>query len=56
MYRLEDQAAVARCQAEQVRLRKLGFQAHPIRFRSQGGRVALWNEIAVCPVCHGLVD
>jgi hypothetical protein len=34
--------------------RRLGLQAHHIRFRSHGGRTVVWNETAVCEICHAL--
>jgi hypothetical protein len=34
--------------------RKLGLHCHHIVLRSEGGRTAFFNEIAVCPLCHAL--
>ncbi|HAK95737.1 MAG TPA: hypothetical protein DCM87_12255, partial [Planctomycetes bacterium] len=34
--------------------RKVGLQAHHIRFRANGGKTALENECALCPTCHAL--
>jgi len=35
--------------------RRLELQAHHIVFRREGGATALWNEVALCSVCHSLV-
>jgi hypothetical protein len=34
--------------------RELGLHAHHIQLRSENGESALWNEVAVCPVCHAV--
>ena len=35
--------------------RRHGLQAHHIRFRSEGGRTVLNNEVTVCRRCHTLI-
>ncbi len=47
--RLRDGGCCANCK------RKLGLQAHHIRFRSKGGRTVLANECCVCVACHSLI-
>jgi hypothetical protein len=32
-----------------------GLQAHHLKFRSEGGRTELWNEVLLCPRCHALI-
>ena len=44
----------ARCSNPCCR-RRLGLHAHHLRFRSVGGRTALFNDVAVCQTCHALI-
>lgn len=34
---------------------RLGLHAHHVKLRSRYGPTALYNEIAVCPICHSLI-
>ena len=42
------------CCANPFCRRRLGLHAHHIRFRSRGGRTAIWNEASCCARCHAI--
>jgi len=46
---LRDGGCCANCK------RKLGLQAHHVRFRAKGGRTVLANECCLCVSCHSLL-